>query len=300
MNELDRAGPAPRPTSPASGSRGIDGISWLYGVALLILAFAVARLWLMPPTGPAAPAGLDALVQQFHELEVRVARLEGRPVPDAGAMRALADRVDALEQRSLEPRIAALEQKAVTAGSVSGAAAGASTGAPAVGEPELVTQLARDRTRLDMLAHVEVAQLALAQGRPLGDWPDAPAALKRFSGTPPPTEATLRLTFEAAAQAALANRRSTPSGEASVWQRALARIESLVTVREGDQVLLGNPAAGTIAHARHALDAGDLAGALDALKSLPPAAADAFAGWMAQAQALLEARNALSALAASG
>ena len=57
--------------------------------------------------------------------------------------------------------------------------------------------------------------------------------------------------------------------------RVLARAEDLVTVRQGDRVVVGDPAAGVLARARRALDAGDLAGAVAAVSSLsgPPAAA---------------------------
>ena len=82
--------------------------------------------------------------------------------------------------------------------------------------------------------------------------------------------------------------------------RMLTRAEELVTVRQGDRVLVGNPAAGVLARARGALDAGDLAGAVAAVSGLsgPPAAA--MAAWLADAQALLAARAGLADMAAHG
>ena len=76
------------------------------------------------------------------------------------------------------------------------------------------------------------------------------------------------------------------------------RAESLVTVRRGDNVLVGDPASGVIARARTALDAGDLAGAVTVLSTLSGPPAQAMAPWLGQAKALLEARAALAALAA--
>ena len=281
---LERAGPL---------ARSLDGIAWVYGVALLILALAVARLWLMPPNHPEPPsAAVVTLAREVSELQARVAQLESRPQPAAADLQSLAARVAALEGRSAAPEPAAATSTgndAQPAGSV---------GELAQRETALAAQLRDEQRRLALIARVQAAGAALADGRPLGDWPDAPPALARFTKAPPPTEATLRLTFEAAAQAALAASRPAPPADASLWRRALDRVEGLVTVREGDQVLLGDPAAGIVAHARHALEAGDLAGAVEALQGLPPTAAAAFAGWISQARALLDARAALAGLAA--
>ena len=65
-------------------------------------------------------------------------------------------------------------------------------------------------------------------------------------------------------------------------------------------MLVGDPAAGVLERARTALDAGDLAGAVAAVDSLNGAAAQAMAGWLAQARALLDARAALAEWAAHG
>jgi len=70
---------------------------------------------------------------------------------------------------------------------------------------------------------------------------------------------------------------------------------SLVTVREGDRLILGAPAAVALETARQKLEAGDLAGAVRTLDGLDPAAAAAMAEWRGRAQALLEARAALDA-----
>jgi hypothetical protein len=72
-----------------------------------------------------------------------------------------------------------------------------------------------------------------------------------------------------------------------------------VTVRHGDQVLVGDPASVVLAEARAKLVAGDLAGAVAALGKLDAAAAKAIAGWRAQAQSLLDARAALASIASS-
>ena len=146
---------------------------------------------------------------------------------------------------------------------------------------------------------LEAAQVALAGGQPLGELPGAPPALARFATTAPPTEAALRAQFADASAAILAASRPEEV-QKSFFARALARVEQSVTVRRGDQVIVGDPAAGIVARAQIALNNGDLKGAVDALSALSGHAAEAAKPWLAQARALLDARAALVALAAHG
>jgi hypothetical protein len=74
-------------------------------------------------------------------------------------------------------------------------------------------------------------------------------------------------------------------------------IRSLVTIRDGEKVLVGAPAATVLAQAQGRLDAGDVGGAVAALGQLDGPAAQAIAGWKDQAQALLDARAALAKMA---
>jgi DNA-binding FadR family transcriptional regulator len=82
----------------------------------------------------------------------------------------------------------------------------------------------------------------------------------------------------------------------------LARLEGshLITVREGDRVVVGNSTAATLTHARALLDAGDLGGAARAVGTLTGPAAEKMAPWLADAKALQAAREALAALAEKG
>ena len=206
----------------------------------------------------------------------------------------------------LEARIAALEQK-------TSAASAAATSAVSADET-LAPRLSADETRLaslekatsgtgqladraNRIAHVQAAFVALSLGQPLGALPGAPPALARYATTAPPTEASLRLAFPAAAQAALAADHPASEGK-PVLERLWAEAQDLVTVREGEHVLVGDPAAGVLVHARTALDAGDLAGAVAAVATLTGPAVQAMAAWVDQARALLAARAALAELAA--
>ena len=146
---------------------------------------------------------------------------------------------------------------------------------------------------------VQSASAALAAGQKLGDLPGAPPALARFADTNPPTEAALRLAFPQAARQALAAAHPV-SGDKPLLTRLWAQAQDLVTVRQGDHVLVGDPTAGMLERARAALDAGDLSAAVTDVATLQGAAGQAMAAWLAQARALLEARAALAAWAASG
>jgi hypothetical protein len=146
------------------------------------------------------------------------------------------------------------------------------------------------------LARLNIARAALEAGQPVGTIDEAPPALARFANTKPPTEATLRLAFPAAAKAALDAAQPSTAGKA-FGERMWQQVQGLITIREGDQVIVGNPAAGVLARARQELDAGDLAGAVASVSTLSGPPAEAMSGWLADAKALLAARAALDAMA---
>jgi hypothetical protein len=233
---------------------------------------------------PAPPTG--ASDEQVAALALRVAALEARrlPQPDtAGAVAPLAQKLDSVEsetaatksaEAATNARLADLEDRLKQA-------------------EQQQAALADRASQASLLAK---AQVALAAGEPLGDLPNAPPALARFAQTRPPTEADLRLSFPAAADAAAAASQPSVAGE-DLGERMWLRMRSLVTVKRGDKVLVGAPAATVLSEAHARLEAGDLAGAVAALDGLDGKAAQAMAGWRAQAQALLDARAALAQMA---
>jgi hypothetical protein len=117
----------------------------------------------------------------------------------------------------------------------------------------------------------------------------------------PPTEASLRLSFEEAAKKARAasDAAMKPDGSKSgVVDSAMTRLGGLVTVRRGEQVVWGDAAEAEIERGRRALDAGDVELSLTFLEKLPPPAKKAMQPWADQARSLLAARAALRQLAA--
>ncbi len=282
--------PAPRPR-PAI-------LPWVVGLGFVVLAGSQAAqwyLWQNPEAGP------DPLAARVQAMETRLDRLEARPAPASGAA--------APDLAPLTARVAALEQAARTQATPSPA--------PSV-SPGQVDSLAQrvnsDDARLaaleksasafaptvertTRLVRIQAAFVALSVGQPLGDIPDAPAALTRYATAAPPTEAALRLAFPAAAKAALAAAPSSAPSE-PWFDRMWDRMRDLVTIRQGDRVLVGDSDAAVLARAQTALDAGDLAGAVAASGSLTGPRAQAMAAWLGQANGLLAARAALAVLAA--
>jgi hypothetical protein len=323
-------GSAPQP-APRRVSKW-DLLPWLAAAGFLALTAALVWVWLHRPDQPPAVAEAGAEAEQFGALETRVARLEQRPVPPTPDLGPLTARLSALEQRPaaasgqaanlapLETRIAALEAKQQADSQMAGRIDALSARADSLettqraGQSDLARRLEADEARLaaierstsqipaladraGRLARVQAIRLALDSGQKLGEIPGAPAPLARFANSAPPTEPGLRLAFPQAAREALSVARPASDGKpllARVWDEA----QDLVTVRQGDRVLVGDPAAGVLARARTALDAGDLSGAVAAVASLNGAPAQAMAGWVAEARALLDARAALAEWAA--
>jgi hypothetical protein len=270
---------------------------WLAVVlAFLVLAASQAAQWrllLNPVTQP------NPLAPRVETLADRITRLEARPAPSPADLGPLETRLTALEQAvqaeksaqqtsssaDLSGQIAALAER-LQAAEARLAAVEKAASAPAA-LTEQVTRAAR----------VQAAFLALNGGRPLGNIPGAPPALTRYATEPPPTEAALRMAFPAAAAAALAAQLRLPADQpwmTRLWNRA----RDLITIRQGEHVLVGNPDAGTLARARAALDAGDVTGAVAAVSTLTGPPAQAMASWLDQARGLLAARAALADMAA--
>lgn len=224
--------------------------------------------------GRPAPPPVD-----LTPLEGRIAALEGRPpvnlAPLTGRVDALGGRLDALGGR-MDTRIATLEQQ----------------------EKQSAGQLGAVAERSQRISRVQAAMVALDSGQRLGDIPGAPPAVARYAQDAPPTEQALRGSFDKAADAAQHAEQPAIMDTQSFGGRLWTRAQQAVTVRQGDHVVVGDPLAGVLGRARGLLDAGDLAGAVAAVDTLtgPPAAA--MADWAGQAHGLLDARKALSGLAA--
>ena len=261
----------------------------------------------------------------LQPLEARIASLEGKPPPppfdpapltsrlDAlaaagtAATGALGGRLDALASKeaadatAVGGRLDALTAKQAADAAALGGRLDALDGRIAAVDAQAkqsAGQIGAVAERSGRVVRLQAAMAALESGQPLGDIPGAPPAITRFAATPPKTEQELRRSFDAAAEVAEQAGQPAIMENKSFGDRLFARAQQAVTVRQGDRVLVGDPLAGRIIRARAALDAGDLAGAVKALDGLAGPAQAAMADWIGQARALLEARAALSSMAA--
>jgi hypothetical protein len=250
-----------------------------------------------PPSAVAQGAPDTGLAQTVSELSDRLNRLQAarsqqaQSLASAGDLSKLDGRVDDIAQREskdnnairqdlslVQQQLAILSTQAQTLTKSSAAL------------PQLTAQA-------DRLSQIVRAQEALRAGLPLGMIANASPALTRFANTAPPTEAALRLSFTDAARAADKAGEPTPD-QGRFWHRVWLRVQNLVIVRQGDRVILGDPTSAILAHAQTVLDAGDLPGTLAVLATLSGPAAAAMAPWEDQARALLQAREALTQMAA--
>jgi hypothetical protein len=312
---------APEPVVVVPKPPRRDPVPWLYGLGFIVLAAAIVYLWQYPSTPGEQAADASAMQQRLSEIDARLTRLEQRPAPDLDKLTA---RVDALDGRvvdqaqlanrlnTLEGRLADQTQLGSRVDALSGRIEALSgrlqTGLDTTKQQldGLTNRIAAVESnagsvdtvtkRLNRLAKLQEASFALAAGRPIGDLPDAPEALARYSHAAPPTEAQLRLRFPLAGQAALAAKQPD-SSDAPFVDRVWERAQGLITIRRGDDVVVGNPAAVILGRAQAALDAGDIAGAVTAVDALKGPPALAMAGWLTDAKALLSARSALADMA---
>jgi hypothetical protein len=323
-NGDEAAGPKNGDT-PASGVQTGDAAGGQSGEASNMLEGRVARLEQRSSQadGGALAQRLDALEKRdpaagstdLAPLMSRLQALEARqsgapsasPAPDLGPLRARLE--------SLEKSLANREADAGRIDALSARLDALTAHDPAVefrdrldDVAHKLNDLADNEAKLAAasahavaLARLQAASIALAAGHPVGQIPDAPAELARFATTAPPTLAALRVAFPPAAQEAL--KVSNPDTEGKPFvDRVIARLQDfkLITVREGDRVLIGNATAATLAHAQTLLDAGDLAGAARDVATLTGASAEKMAPWLADATSLVAAREALASIAEKG
>ena len=120
------------------------------------------------------------------------------------------------------------------------------------------------------------------------------AALQPYAQAGVASRPALAASFPAVAKAALAD----DIADDSFGERLLGKVRSIVSLRRVGDDVPGDSAEAKLARAEAALDAGDLAKAVELVKSLPPQTAKATQAWLARAEAHLAAKRAIDALAA--
>ncbi|EHL99289.1 hypothetical protein HMPREF9946_03287 [Acetobacteraceae bacterium AT-5844] len=233
-----------------------------------------------------------ALAQRITGAEAQLAQRV------AAAEAALAPKLSALEG-TVQQRLAAAEQAARQQADTLQQQFNARFTALEQREARIVAA----EQRLNRLVASTAISTALEAGKPLGaalaGLPGTPPpALERYSTAAPPTMASLRLSFEEAARAARAAAEPATEGQ-GVLEAAATRLSNLVTIRRGETVVWGDAVSGELEGARQALNAGDIAAAVQKVEGLPESVRAPMAGWIAQAKGLMEARGALGELMAA-
>jgi hypothetical protein len=246
------------------------------------------------PAAPSDQAGAGAGAQQ--QIADLAQKLDAALAQEKTSLDTLTDRLGKLEQAGQAAAADAAKQASATADANKQALDALEGQVKALEQGE--GQIASVKQDAALAVKLTAAQAALENGQALGDLPGAPPALSRFAKAAPPTESVLKAEFPGYAKAALIA--SRPEEEQhSFFGRALARLEQSVTIRQGDHVIVGDPAAGVLDKAQQALNDDDLKGAVQSLSTLSGPAASAVKPWLAQANALLDARAALASMAHS-
>ncbi|MEO3474704.1 hypothetical protein AAFN86_22755 [Roseomonas sp. CAU 1739] len=293
--------PAPADLRPLEGR--IEGLAARVAATEARAAEALARP-LPDPAAFAPRAAVEGLTNRADRQSERLDAVAARQqAADAEAIRRTEDLARGMGERLAAAERAEAERIATATTALEARLRGAESGlATRLAALEAAqARVAAVESRATRLAAFDALRLRLDSGQPLGPalaaLPAAPEALTRFAAAAPPTEASLRLAFDAAARAGRAASEPARDGQ-GMLDSAVSRLSGLVTVRRGDQVVWGDAAAAEIEGARRALEAGDIDAALARIDRLPPAAKAAMADWVAQARALGAARAALATLAA--
>jgi uroporphyrinogen-III synthase len=270
------------------------------------------RLRALSATAAEKPAGSDPAVA---ELRSRVEALEGRPAaaPPTGTLAAPpampageADKEIAVlraEITTLHTALQALDQS-VTGQREQTKALGEAMGTRNAGEQKALVA-ARASAVIGVAARLSAAldsglpfaaDLNLLAPLAQGDakLTEVAAALQPYAQAGVASRAALAASFPAVAKAALAD----DVADDSFGERLLGKVRSIVSLRRVGDDVPGDSAEAKLARAEAALDAGDLAKAVDLMKSLPPQTAKATSAWLARAEAHLAAKRAIDALAA--
>jgi uroporphyrinogen-III synthase len=271
------------------------------------------RLRALSATAAEKPTGSDPAVA---ELRSRVEALEGRPAaapptgtpaaPPAAMPAGEADKEIAVlraEITTLHTALQALDQS-VTGQREQTKALGEAMGTRNAGEQKALVA-ARASAVIGVAARLSAAldsglpfaaDLNLLAPLAQGDakLTEVAAALQPYAQAGVASRAALAASFPAVAKAALAD----DVADDSFGERLLGKVRSIVSLRRVGDDVPGDSAEAKLARAEAALDAGDLAKAVDLMKSLPPQTAKATQAWLARAEAHLAAKRAIDALAA--
>lgn len=243
-----------------------------------------------PQAGAADEAVLERLAKMEQQLAATAATLER-----LGAMRAELDTAVGQLARlgQIETRMSAAEKEAAERRGIDAKATEAARASAIV---SLGTRLRQALAQgQDGAADLASLQSLAGQDEELRV---AIEALTPLAGKKTATLVELRQRFPAMAREIIA----ADAGDqaASWWEKALARLQNLVSVRRTGPDVTGEDAEARVAQAEAALQAGRLDQAVAALKPLTGQAAKAAAPWIAEAETALAAQAAAERIVTRG
>lgn len=243
-----------------------------------------------PPTAPSTTPGTYDADKEIAALRLEIATLRSAQQALDQAMSGQKD--ETTRQREQAKALAEAIDKARTEASAVGA--GEKKALSAARASAVVGVAARLSSAIESgLPFVqELGLLApLSQGdAKLGE---ITAALQPYAQAGVASRATLAAGFPAVAKAALAD----DLADDSFGERVLGKIKSIVSLRRVGADVPGDAVDAKLARAEAALEGGDVAKAVDLVKSLPPQTAKATSAWLARAEAHLAAKRSVDQLA---
>jgi uroporphyrinogen-III synthase len=257
---------------------------------------------LPPPSAPALPAEIAGLPQQLAALGQRLTVLEqkvaslrqsGSAATDLAPLKSELESLNQTLQRD-EAALADLKQDMARRAT---AEASASTATAAAGLVLSATELrARIAAGEPFAAELASMEKLAAADRGLSQALAAPlATLKPFAIAGTPSLARLQAEFPPVSVAVVhADATQALPPNASFWDRIVARIESLVTIRpvgEGGEAT-GNSNIAHLARGEDQLARGNLPAAVDELSAMTGPAHDAAAAWIAEAKTRFQLNDA--------
>lgn len=268
-----------------------------------------------------AQSGLSQTLDSLEDQVTGLADTVNTPADDVASASALGDVADALRARlaSLEERIDVVSQAATSAAdpeALAGVEASVSTQMEDFSARLEALENVRQQATAAMVAGLETARLAQAvsNGRAYGAELKALRQLKAQAGPALPDIADLLddiapfadsgIPSGAALAAQLEDRSreiltalDTPE-DANWWQRLLARMRNLVTVRQVGAAADGDSASSVLARAEGFARDGDWQAVVSAIDAMPSAAQSSLGPWWQQAQARAQAQQVLADLGA--
>lgn len=245
------------------------------------------------PAAPATPAPVPAVAPagdtDIAALRLEIATLRGALQTLDQAMAGQKD--EAARQREQAKALADAVDKARAEASAVGAgekkALGAARASAVVGVAARISSALESglpfAPELGLLAPLAQGDAKLAE---------IIAALQPHAQTGVASRVSLAAGFPAVAKAALAD----DLADDSFGERLLGKIKGLVSLRRVGADVPGDAVEAKLARAEAALEAGDLAKAVDLVKSLPPQTAKATSDWLTRAEAHLAAKRAVDQL----